>query len=716
MTDNPSISNLPKRISGLNKLAYNLWWSWHIEARELFNILDRPLWKATGHNPVKLLQRISPNRLTSAAKNPAFLKKYDLVMSNFKNDISASNTWFEIHYPNLAKHTIAYFSLEFAIHNSLPLYAGGLGILAGDYCKEASDLGLPMIGVGFMYPEGYFRQRISADGWQEELYDQLSFDESPIIPVLNSQGETIKVSVPLDNRTVKVALWQVNVGRVKLYLLDTNIEDNPPADRQLSDRLYVGEREMRLEQEIIIGIGGVRVLRALGVEPAIWHANEGHVAFMMLEHIREQVEKGLDFNEAVKQVKATTIFTTHTPVPAGNEVFSIDLIEKYFHSYWTSLRIDRETLLNLGTYDSDKTGFNMTALALRLADQRNGVSQIHGKICRHMWHALWPKIEEKDVPITSITNGIHVPTWITPQISRLYDKHLAPDWLKRHDDPALWERVLDIPDEEIWAARRWLKSKLISAVDDMVRKRWSEDAIQPIQAIAMGAFLDTEALTIGFGRRFTDYKRNTLILHDINRLKRMLHNQLQPVQIIFAGKAHPYDISGKYLIQEIYKVAIDPEIGGRIAFVENYDMHMARYLVQGVDVWLNTPQPIREASGTSGMKAALNGVLHLSILDGWWYEGYNGANGWAINPIHHNGNALDSPEQNASNAEELYSILENKIIPLYYERDIYGMPHGWISLVKEAIRSIAPLFSARRMTKEYTEQMYIKAAQARLSK
>ncbi len=400
MTDNPSISNLPKRISGLNKLAYNLWWSWHIEARELFNILDRPLWKATGHNPVKLLQRISHNQLTSAAKNPAFLKKYDLVMSNFKNDISASNTWFEVHYPNLAKHTIAYFSLEFAIHNSLPIYAGGLGILAGDYCKEASDLGLPMIGVGFMYPEGYFRQRISADGWQEEIYDQLSFDESPIIPVLNARGETIKVSVPLDNRTVKVALWQVNVGRVKLYLLDTNIEDNHPADRQLSDRLYVGEREMRLEQEIIIGIGGVRVLRALGIEPAIWHANEGHVAFMMLERIREQVEKGLDFNEAVKQVKATTTFTTHTPVPAGNEVFSIDLIEKYFHSYWTSLRIDREALLNLGTYDSDKTGFNMTVLALRLADQHNGVSQIHGKVCRHMWHTLWPKIEEKDVPIT----------------------------------------------------------------------------------------------------------------------------------------------------------------------------------------------------------------------------------------------------------------------------------------------------------------------------
>jgi len=710
MTDYPLMPNLPKRISGLNELSYNLWWSWHIEAREIFNILDRPLWKATGHNPVKLLQHISPSRLTTAIKNPAFLKKYDLVMNNFRNDIEASQTWLGMHYPGLSRHTIAYFSLEFAIHNSLPLYAGGLGILAGDYCKEASDLGLPMVGVGFMYPEGYFRQRISVDGWQEEIYDQLNFDESPITPVLNAEGETIKVSVPLDNRTVKVALWQVNVGRVKLYLLDTNIEDNPPTDRQLSDRLYVGEREMRLEQEIIIGIGGVRVLRALGIEPAIWHANEGHTAFMMLERIKEHVEKGLDFNEAVKKVRTTTIFTTHTPVPAGNEAFSIDLIEKKFHNFWPSLKIDRETFLNMGTQDSDKTSFNMTVLALRLAEHRNGVSQLHGIVCRNMWHVLWPETEEKDVPIISITNGIHVPTWIAPQMSRLYDKYLTPDWLKKHDDLALWERALDIPDEEIWASRRWLKSKLISAVNDIVRKRWSEDAIQPVQAMAMGALLDTEALTIGFSRRFTDYKRNTLILHDINRLKSMLCNQLQPVQIVFSGKAHPYDISGKYLIQEIYKVAKDPEIGGRIAFIENYDMHMARYLVHGVDIWLNTPQPLKEACGTSGMKAVLNGVLHLSILDGWWYEGYNGANGWAINPIHHDGNALDSPEQNTQNAEEMYNLLENKVIPLYYERDIYGIPHGWISLIKEAIRSNAPFFSARRMTKEYTEKMYIQAA------
>jgi starch phosphorylase len=710
MIENFPSPNLPKRISGLNELAYNLWWSWHIEAREVFNILDRPLWKATGHNPVKLLQRIPPYRLVAAAENPDFLKKYDFVMNEFHTNISTSNTWLTAHHPSLLNHTIAYFSLEFAIHNSLPLYAGGLGILAGDYCKEASDLGLPMIGIGFMYPQGYFRQRISADGWQEEIYDQLNFEEAPIIPILDANGDTMKVDVPMDDRIVKVALFQVNVGRVKLYLLDTNIEENPPADRHLSDRLYVGEREMRLAQEIIVGIGGVRVLRALAIEPKIWHANEGHSAFMMVERIRELIESGVSFKEALEQVKATTIFTTHTPVPAGNEVFSVDLIDKYFHKYWTALGLDRNAFLSLASQDSDKSGFNMTILALRLSNQRNGVSQLHGKVCRKMWHSLWPDVEENDVPISSITNGVHVPTWIAPQMARLYEKYVAPDWLKRHDEPAIWEHVLDMPDEEVWAARRWLKSKLISAVDDWVRKRWSEDAIQAVQAIAMGVFLNTEALTIGFSRRFTDYKRNTLILHDSNRLKRILKNQLQPVQIVFAGKAHPYDISGKYLIQEIYRVAKDPEIGGRIAFVENYDMHMARYLIHGVDIWLNTPQPIKEASGTSGMKAALNGVPHLSILDGWWHEGYNGANGWAINPIHHDGDELDSPEQNKENAEELYSLLEEKIIPLYYERDIYGIPHGWIKLIKETIRSNIALFSACRMVKEYTKQLYVKAS------
>lgn len=704
-----STSKLPRRIEGLNELAYNLWWSWHTEARELFKVLDRPLWKATGHNPVKLQQQIAPYRLVAAAQDPAFLKKYDSVTSDFKADMSATRTWFSTEYPHLAQHNIAYFSLEFAIHNSLPLYAGGLGILAGDYCKEASDLGLPMVGVGFMYPQGYFHQRVSADGWQEDIYEDLNFNEAPVSPVLTAQGQSMKVEVPLDTRSVQVAVWQVNVGRVKLYLLDTNLEDNPPQDGQLSARLYAGDREMRLQQEIVLGIGGVRVLRALGIEPVVWHANEGHTAFMMLERVRELVAKGMDFAEAANKVRATTVFTTHTPVPAGNDVFSLDLMEKYFHRYWGSLGLDRDAFLALGIQESDSAVFNMTILALRMADWRNGVSQLHGGVCRRMWHSLWPDAEEKEVPIGSVTNGIHVPTWLAPQTARLYERHLGHDWLERHDDPALWESVLDIPDEEIWALRRWLKYKLIGSVQDRARKRWSEDRVAPVHALAMGALLDTEALTLGFCRRFAEYKRAALILYDVNRLKRILQNELRPVQIIFAGKAHPDDERGKQLIQEVHNVAKDPEFGGRIAFVEDYDMHMARYLVHGADVWLNTPQRLQEASGTSGQKAALNGVLNLSVLDGWWYEGYNGTNGWAI---HDDVETYDSSNGDKEDAEELYNLLEEKIVPLYYERDIDGVPHGWIRVIKEAIRSNVPLFSARRMAKEYTEQMYLAAAQA----
>jgi starch phosphorylase len=700
---------LPKRIVGLDELAYNLWWSWHIEARDLFKVLDRPLWKATGHNPAKLLQQIAPCQLVSAAENPVFLKKYDSVMSDFRSDMSAADTWFSIEHPHLKQYTIAYFSPEFAVHNSLPIYAGGLGILAGDYCKEVSDLGLPMVGIGFMYPQGYFRQRISADGWQEEVHEQLNFDEAPISPVLTAQGQKVIVEVPLDARLVRVAIWQVNVGRVKICLLDSNVEGNSPSDCQLSACLYAGDREMRLQQEIVLGIGGVRVLRALGIKPAVWHINEGHAAFMVLERVRELAEQGMNFTEAANEVRATSIFTTHTPVPAGNDVFSLDLMEKYFHRYWESLGLDRDAFLSLGMQEPHNAFFNMTVLALKMADQRNGVSQLHGMVCHRMWHCLWPNVEEKEVPIGSVTNGIHVPTWVAPQMARLYEQYLGHDWLDKHDAPALWERVMDIPDEEILVARRWLKNKLIGWVQNRARERWSEDFVTPAQTLAMGALFDPEALTLGFGRRFTDYKRAGLILSQVDRLKHMLRDKLRPVQIIFAGKAHPYDEPGKHLIQEVYNIAKDPQFSGRIAFVEDYDMHTARYLVQGVDVWLNTPRILQEASGTSGMKAALNGVLHLSVLDGWWYEGYNGANGWAI---HNNVAMLNSPDQDKADAEELYNLLENKVIPLYYDRDLNGVPRGWMRVIKETIRSNAPLFSARRMVKEYTEQMYLPAIQA----
>ena len=701
-----SAQKVPKRINGLNELAYNLWWSWHTEARNLFKVLDRPMWKATNHNPVKLLQQIAPYRLVAAAEDTAFLKKYDAVLSEFQSDMSADQTWFHNRFPHLRQHLIAYFSMEFAIHNSLPLYAGGLGVLAGDYCKEASDLGLPMVCVGFMYPQGYFHQRISDDGWQEEVHRQLNFSESPVTPLLTAQKQPVKVEVELDSRSVVIAVWLANVGRVKLYMLDTDLNENAPADRQLSARLYAGDQELRLQQEIVLGVGGVRILRALGVEPSIWHSNEGHAAFMMLERCRDLMQKGTDFTQAIKKVQATTVFTTHTPVPAGNDAFPHNLIDKYFHHYWSFLGLSRDAFLDLGRQNGEPT-FNMTMLGLRAAEQRNGVSQLHGAVCRRMWHCLWPDLEEKDVPICSVTNGIHVPTWVAPQMAKLYEKYLGADWLERHDDPALWEQVENIPDEELWAVHRWLKYKLISSVQERARKRWSEDHISPVQVLAMGASLDAEVLTIGFSRRFTDYKRAVLILRDINRLKRLVQDPLRPLQVVFSGKAHPNDHRGKCLIQQVYNVAKDPEFRGRIAFIEDYDMHMARYFVHGVDVWLNTPQPLQEASGTSGMKAGINGVPHLSVLDGWWYEAYNGANGWAI---HKDIESCGSPDLDQCDANELYQLLEEKVIPLYYDRELDGVPHGWIRVVKQAIRSTGPWFCARRMVKEYTEQLYLNAA------
>jgi glycogen phosphorylase len=612
----------------------------------------------------------------------------------------------QVKYPLLERKTIAYFSMEFAIHSSLPLYAGGLGVLAGDYCKEASDLGLPLIGLGFMYPQGYFQQRISEDGWQEEIYRQIDFADSPIAPVLNTRKQPIKVRVDLDSRAVYVTVWQVNVGRVKLYLLDTHLEENCPNDRELSARLYGGNSEMRLQQEIVLGIGGVRVLRELQINPSIWHANEGHSAFMMLERCRELSEKGLDYDQAIQKVQNTTVFTTHTPVPAGNDVFSRSLIEKYFYRYWDSLGLNRDAFLNLGSQNPEDSGFNMTVLGMRTANYRNGVSKLHGVVCRRMWHNLWPDLEEKEVPISSITNGIHVPAWIAPQMAALYSKHLGSEWLSTHDNPSLWEHIDTIPNKEVWQARRWLKSKLINTLQDRARERWSRGGGSPAKTLAMGALLDSEALTIGFCRRFTDYKRPWLILSDMNRLKHILKNELRPVQIVFSGKAHPNDQHGKYLIQQVYNISRDPEFAGRVVFVEDYDLHLARYLVHGVDLWLNTPRMYQEASGTSGMKAALNGVLHFSILDGWWYEGFNGNNGWTIS----DGQGVGLQDQDKYDAETLYGLLENVIIPLYYERDLSGIPHGWVRVVKESIRSCAPEFSARRMLKEYIDQMYLPVA------
>jgi starch phosphorylase len=701
---------LPERINRLEELANNLWWSWHTQARELFRILDYPLWRLSGHNPVKQLREISTDKFAAAATDPAFLNLYDSVMATFDADMSHKDSWFSSKYPNVLDGLVAYFSMEFAIHNSLPIYAGGLGVLAGDMCKEASDLGLPVVGVGFMYPQGYFHQHISAEGWQEESYRQLNFDEAPITPinpVPRSKWCGPLIQLKLSDKPFYIGAWQVRLGRGNLYLLCCDVEGNMPQDRQLCARLYTADQEQRIQQEIVLGIGGVRVLRALGIEPSVWHANEGHCAFMMLERVREEVEKSATFAEAFQKVQAATVFTTHTKVAAGHEVFPLSLVEKYFHSYWESLGINRETFMELGRQDgtNDQT-FNMTVLSLKMADHRNAVSQLHGKITRRMWHGLWPETKEDEVPISHITNGIHVPTWVAREMGRLYEKHLGQNVSKRYDDTSLRELVLNIPDEELWAVHQILKRKLIGAMVERARQCSIERECKARQVLAMGSLFDQDTLTIGFVRRFAAYKRPELIFHDVERLRRIVTDRWHPVQIIFAGKSHPADIPSKQLLHDVYTLATDREFQGRIAFVEDYDIHMAHYLIQGVDVWLNTPRRHYEACGTSGMKAAVNGVLHLSVRDGWWNEGYNGTNGWSIGDEIE---AHDPVAEDKSDAEAIYSLLEERIVPLYYQRDRNGVPHGWVRMIKEAINSIVPRFCARRMLKEYIEQMYIPA-------
>jgi starch phosphorylase len=677
----------------------------------VFRALDYPLWRTSGHNPVKELREISIDALQTATNTQSFLALYDSVMSAFDTDMRASDTWFATNHPSLLNGTIAYFSMEYAIHNSLPIYAGGLGILAGDICKEASDLGIPLVAVGFMYPQGYFHQQLclSPDSCQQEFYHELNFDEAPISQVFSPDGKSNIATVDLNNVTVAIGVWQVRVGRTNIYLLDTDLEENPEQYRQLASRLYVADQELRLQQEIVLGIGGVRVLRALGINPVVWHANEGHTAFMMLERVREKVAAGMNFAEAMSFVQATTAFTTHTPVMAGHDIFPAPLVAKYFNRYWESLGIDRETFFRFGQQNgSESTAFNMTALALKAANQRNAVSRLHGKVTRRMWHGTWPQVTEDEVPITHVTNGIHVPTWIAAELSKLFEKYLGEDWINKHDEITLWEHLRNIPNEELWGVRQRLKRKLEGAIRERMRSRWIDDDVPWRQMMAMGALLDPEALIIAFARRFAEYKRPALLFADIERLKRIINNEFYPVQIIFAGKSHPADLVSKQLMQQVYNIATEREFKGRIVFVEDYDMHLAHYLVHGVDVWLNTPRRLQEACGTSGMKASLNGVLHLSVRDGWWDEGYNGKNGWMVGDPP---DAFEAGTEDEIDAEAVYRLLEEEIVPLYYARDVNGIPHDWVRMVKESIISIAPVFCARRMLKDYTERMYVPAAQ-----
>lgn len=705
------ISNkLPEKLNRMGEIAYNLWWSWTPEARELFRRLDYPLWRDTEHNPVQMLRVISPERLNAMAEDASFLRLYNKVLLKYDHEMANGHTWFHINYPEHKNKTIAYFSFEFGLHNSLPIYSGGLGILSGDHAKETSDLGLPFVGVGFFYPQGYFRQRIPSHGWQESIYPQLDMNQAPIRNLHDEHGNDVLVDVILGGRRVFARIWHVQAGRTNLYLMDTDVDENDPWDRELSARLYSGDSEMRIRQEIMLGIGGVRLLRKLGIEPYAYHMNEGHSAFLLLELIREKVTAGSSFADAMQQVQQQTVFTTHTPVPAGHDAFGFHMIEQYFRGFWEELGISREQFLNLGGHQEEwGIAFNMTVLALRLSGQANGVSKLHGEVSRRMWQEVWPERSVHDVPITSITNGIHVPSWISSEMNQLFAKYLGPDWRERHDDPVIWERMVDVPDEDLWQIHLHMKRKMISFFQEYVRRNWINGRHDPTQILTGGTLLEPTALTIGFARRFATYKRATLVFRDIERLKRILLDTHRPVQIIFAGKAHPADEPGKQLIQTIYNMAKHNEMGGRIAFVEDYNMHMARYLVQGVDVWLNTPRRPREASGTSGMKAALNGIPNLSILDGWWEEGYNGANGWAIGG---NKSFGDTNMQDAHDADSIYTLLEEEIVPLFYNRDKDGIPRGWVEIMRESIRSNAALFSMRRMVKEYTTEMYLKAVQS----
>ena len=699
--------DIPERIGRLDELAHNLWTSWRQPARTLFRALNYQLWRTSGHNPVRELYETSPERLRTVAADPTFLALYDAAIAEFDRDIANGHCWFPKSHPGALPGPVAYFSAEFAFHHSIPIYAGGLGVLTGDTIKEASDIALPVHAVGLMYPQGYFHQHLSAEGWQEETYEQLDFARAPMNECPLPQGCSPMVQIQLAERTLNLHVWLVRVGRVNVYLLDTNVEGNSTGDRQLSARLYSADREQRLQQEIVLGVGGVRVMRELGIEPSVWHGNEGHTSFMMLERVREEVERGAQFPEAVSHVRANTVFTTHTPVPAGHDTFSETLMEKYFHSFWTQMGVDRATFMQLGQQNGTAgSDFNMTILALRLAQHANGVSAMHGKVSRKMWHVLWPEGLEEDVPIMHITNGVHVPTWLSPEMLQLFERHLGADLLDRHDDATLWEKIAAIPNEEIWRVHLNLKRKLLYIIREAAALGWTEGTSTAQQVVATGALLDGDSLTIGFVRRFAEYKRPALLFQDIERLKRIVANTDAPVQIVFAGKSHPADFPSKHLLHQVYSMAMDRAFGGRIVFVEDLDTHLAHYLVQGVDVWLNNPRRLQEASGTSGMKAGMNGVLNLSDAAGWWQEAYNGRNGWLIGDNVRSGSFQDDDGQDAT---DLYHLIEHEVVPLFYRRDGRGIPHEWVRMMKESIRTILPAFSTRRMLKEYTEKMYLAA-------
>lgn len=711
-------AKLPRSLKRLADLAYNYWWCWASDQISLFELINPDSWERCGHNPVALLESTSYERLTQLSIDPIYLKRLKELVAEFDRYMAAENTWASRVAPQISpEHPVAYFCAEFGLHESLPVYSGGLGILAGDHLKSASDLGVPLVGIGLLYRQGYFRQRLNREGWQEDFYLDAPFDQMPLELLKNEAGEPIAIEVQVRTRIVNVQIWQVKVGRVNLYLLDTNRDDNDPIDRWLTGHLYGGNQETRIAQEIILGIGGVRALNTLGIKPGIYHLNEGHAAFCLLEVARQEIQQtGQSFYDLEAGIRDRCVFTTHTPVPAGHDVFSADLMDSFFAQYWPQLGLSREQFLALGArrLGDPWEPFGMTVLALRLCRTANGVSELHGHVSRQMWHVLYPDKTEETVPIGYVTNGVHASTWVASLLSDLYSEYLDPDWPNKVLDPKLWAKIEQVPDAELWWRHQVLKERLVAHARYKIkqsRKNRGEDA----GAIAaVDQILDPNILTIGFARRFSPYKRGDLLLRDAERALKIFGNPDRPVQIIFSGKAHPADEEGKRIIQRLMEWCKQPAIQNRVAFIEDYDMYTARKLVQGVDIWLNNPRRPLEASGTSGQKVCFNGGLNCSVLDGWWCEGYQaddsgkGLNGWAIGE---NANTSDQELQDRIDSNSLYELLEREIVPLYYDQDAEGVPHGWVKMMKTSIQTNCPAFSTHRMIADYVTQIYAPGTQ-----
>ena len=697
---------LPDRLRPLHTLAYNLWWCWNADAVALFRRVNPDLFEALDHSPIRLLGATEQSRFEQLEEDDGFLAHMDRVAAALDHYLRAP-TWFQETHAAEPNARIAYFSAEFGIHESVPVYSGGLGVLAGDHLKSASDLGLPLVGVSLMYREGYFRQYLNVDGWQQERYPENDFFNLPLVPELNADGTPITVSVQLPGREVAVRIWHIQVGRVPLYLLDSNIPQNRPEDRGITAQLYGGDQQTRIQQEIVLGIGGIRALKALGRMPTVCHMNEGHSAFCGLERIRLMMEEHrLDFPTALEAVKAGTCFTTHTPVPAGNDAFPMAMIEQYLGDYMHKMGADRAAIANLGRQHPHNDGepFGMTVLALKLANTSNGVSKLHGSVSRQMWHQIWPGLPVGEVPITSITNGIHTQSWLSPEIGQLYDRYLGIQWEEKPTDFAIWKRVDHIPDAELWRTHERGRERLVAFARARLKAQLKRRGSPPSEIDAAEEVLDPDALTIGFARRFATYKRGDLVFRNVERLAALLNNKDRPVQLIFSGKAHPKDQGGKELIARVVQMSRRAEFRRRVVFLEDYDMNVARHLVQGVDVWLNNPRRPHEASGTSGMKVPCNGGLNLSILDGWWVEGYDGDNGWAIGAGEE---YTDLNYQDEVESRALYDLIEQDIVPTFYARGNDGLPRGWVRRMKRSIASLVPVFNTNRMVEEYAERCYV---------